>query len=169
MNERHPPILNPLLSVIRQGGLVLLLVGTLSVATAEKKGLSPEEVAVLKPLQDVLDGIAKRDKTEVRNQLLPGGSATLIRHGKILQLSFDAFVDRIREGPEIVEERIHDPLVLIDDDIAVIWAPYDFFINGVVDHRGTDIVHLVRQDGHWLIAGIGDNSRKISSSKPLDK
>lgn len=165
--RKHKHALSTLFSLaIRLGVLALLLVGTLSAATPKEKVLTSEKAAVLKPLQNVLDGIARHDKNEVRNQLLSGGTATLIRNGKILQLSFDAFVERIPEGTELLEERIHDPQILIDEDIAVIWAPYEFLINGTVDHRGTDIVHLVRQDGRWLIASIGDNSRKIEESKP---
>jgi hypothetical protein len=167
MNEHHAAS-SLTCSAVRQGALALLVVGTLAGSTPKKHALSAEEAAVLKPLQNLLDGISKRDKAEIRNQLLPGGTATLVRNGKILQLSFEAFVERIPDGTEVLEERIHDPQILIDNDIAVIWAPYEFFINGVIDHRGTDIVHLVRQNGNWLIAGLGDNGRKWgATSSPL--
>lgn len=133
-------------------------------ASDEEKPLTPDERAVLAPLQNVLDGIAKGDKAAVRNQLLPGGSATLIRNGQILQLHFDSFVERISTSTQKLEERIHDPLIRIDDDIAIIWAPYEFLIEGKIDHRGTDVVNLVRHDGRWMIAGIADNSRKVQDN-----
>jgi hypothetical protein len=156
-------------SAVRQGAVALVLVGALAGSPPTEHALSPDEAAVLKPLQNLLEGISKRDKGEIRSQLLPGGMVTLVRNGKILQLSFDAFVERMPEGTEVLEERIHDPQILIDDDIAVIWAPYEFLINGVVDHRGTDIVHLVRQNGNWMIAGLGDNGRKVGSSELAPK
>jgi Putative lumazine-binding len=124
---------------------------------------TPEEQTVLAPLQGVFEGIAKHDKAIVRQQLLPGGMATLIRNGQIVQLHFDAFVDRLPSGTQKLEERIHDPLIRIDNDIAVIWAPYEFLLEGKLDHCGTDLVNLVHRDGHWLISAIGDNSR---SCKP---
>jgi len=146
-----------ILLLVAQVAFVLTAAG----AGYQEKSLTPEEKAVLTPLQKVLDGIASRDKEAIRSQLLPGGIATLIRNGQIQQLSFDAFVDRIPGGTQRLEERIYDPLIRIDDDIAVIWVPYEFLIDDVPDHRGTDIVHLVRQNGRWLIASLGDNSRKI--------
>jgi hypothetical protein len=161
MNKHRHIVSNLLPWALRQGMLTFLLAGTLVASPPKEKTLSPDKAAVLQPLQHLLDGIAKRDRVGIRNQLLPGGTATLIRNGKILQLTFDAFVDRIPDGTDRFEERIYDPQIFIDNDIAVIWAPYEFFINGAVDHRGTDIVQLVRQDGRWLIAGIGDNSRKV--------
>jgi hypothetical protein len=57
-------------------------------------------------------------------------------------------------------ERIYDPKVHIDHDLAVVWAPYRFSLNGRVDHCGTDVFTLGKIDGHWLIIGVSDNERK---------
>ena len=120
-----------------------------------------DEKAVLAPLQAFFDGLAKRDRDLIMKQLLPGGSATLMRDGKPLQLTFEALADRISEpGTTSREERIHDPLVRIDDNIAIIWAPYVLSIDGKIEHCGTDIANLVRVDGKWLIASLADTSRK---------
>jgi hypothetical protein len=120
-----------------------------------------DEKVILAPLQALFDGLAKRDRALVMEQLLPGGSATLMRDGKPLRLTFDALADRITQpGTVPRQERMHDPLVRIDDNIAVIWAPYVVTIDGKFDHCGTDIATLVHLDGKWLIAGLMDTSRK---------
>lgn len=128
-----------------------------------KAAVTPDEQAVLAPFQSLLDGIAKRDKDARKATLLPGGMATLIRDGQVLQLPFDSFLGRLEKmssRPERLEERIYDPLIRIDDDIAVIFTSYDFLIDGKVDHCGSDIVNLIRRDGRWMISGLADNSRK---------
>lgn len=153
---------------LRKVVLAFTLISMLLASASAEKRLTPQEEAVLMPLQKVLEGIAKHDRDEVQRQLLPGGSATLMRDGKPVQLSFDAFVERIPESTEQLEERIHDPQIRIDDNIAIIWAPYEFFIHGVIDHRGTDVVYLIREDGQWLIAAIGDNSRKVGRNRPAN-
>jgi hypothetical protein len=141
------------------------LASALSLASAAD-ATPRDEKAVLAPLQALLDGLAKRDKALVMEQLLPGGSATLMRDGKPLQLAFDVLADRLTQpGTVPREERINDPLVRIDDNIAIIWSPYVFTIDGKLDHCGTDIVNLVRLDGKWLIAGLADNSRKDCKGK----
>jgi hypothetical protein len=125
----------------------------------------PEEKAVIARLQAFLDGIAKRDKAVLTEQLLPGGSATLMRDGKPLQMGFDALVERLSTpGTDTREERIYEPLVRIDNDIAMIWARYEALRNGKVDHCGTDIVNLVKVGDHWLISSIGDTSRTVCKS-----
>jgi hypothetical protein len=118
---------------------------------------TPEEQAVLAPLQSLFDAMAKHDKSAARDALLPGGIVTLKRKDQIIQMHFDTFVEHLG-GTDKIEERIHDPQIHIDNDIAVIWVPYDFLEDGKVTHCGTDIAHLVKRNGHWLIAGIADNA-----------
>jgi hypothetical protein len=125
-----------------------------------------DEQAVLASFQAVLDGLAKRDKAAILERLLPGGNATLMRNGKPVQLGFEAFAERLSQpGTETREERIHDPLIRIDDNVAVLWARFEFLINGKVDHCGRDMAQLVRVDGRWLIAALGDNSRRDCADK----
>lgn len=144
---------------VRRSSLLLCALAVLGIAPAHAG--TPEEKAVLAPFQTLLDGIGKRDHELMRSALLPGGMITLTRADKTQQLHYDAFIERIpATGTQKLEERIHDPLVKIDDNIAIIWAPYEFLIDGKVDHCGTDIAHLVKQNGKWLIAGIADNGRK---------
>jgi len=137
-----------------------------SSVAAPAHALTHDEQAVLAPVQGVLDGIAKRDKAIIRAQLLPGGMATFVRKKEVHQVSYEAFLERpMPPDTTKLEERIYNPLIRVDDDIAVVWAAYDFFIDGKVDHCGTDIFTLVRHDGKWLVSGIFDNSRKTCPSR----
>jgi hypothetical protein len=38
-------------------------------------------------------------------------------------------------------------------------------VNGKLDHCGTDLFNLVRQEGKWLIAAIADTGREVCSAK----
>jgi len=122
---------------------------------------TPAEQAVLAPVHAMFDGMAKRDPTAIQQPLLPGGTMVLMRDGKPTQMTFEAFAERVgRPGTTKIEERIHDPLVRIDNDLAMVWAPFEFLVDGRVDHCGTDLFNLVRSDGKWLIASIADTGRK---------
>jgi hypothetical protein len=114
----------------------------------------------------MFDAMAKHDTASFKKSLLTGGSMVLMRDGKPTQMTFDAFADLIgRPGNAQIEERIHDPLVRVDNDLAVVWAPFDFLVDGKVDHCGTDLFNLVRVDGNWLIASVADTGRKNCSAK----
>ena len=101
----------------------------------------------------------KYDSAAIRATVQPEGSVALLRKGKVVRMTLGEFADHMKPAKDRIEERIYDPLVRVDGDIAFVWAPYDFLVNGQVKHCGTDAVNLVRIDGRWLIAGIADNSR----------
>jgi hypothetical protein len=106
--------------------------------------LTPEKQAVLAPLQALLDGLRRRDRAAMLAQVMPEGGATIIREGRVLHYSLRALLERTFP-PGVIDEQIYDPYVRIDDDIAMIWAPYKFFLDGKLHHTGTNIMSLVRQ------------------------
>jgi hypothetical protein len=120
-----------------------------------------EEQAILAPVDAFFDGLSHRDAAAIKSQVLAGGTMVLMRNGQPAQMTFEAFADRVaKPSPARIEERIHDPLIRIDHDLAVVWAPFDFLVDGKVDHCGTDLFNLVRNDGRWVIASVADTGRK---------
>jgi len=143
-----------------------LLINSLHAATQSSAAASTkEEQAVMAPITAMFDGMAKRDAAAIKKPLLPGGGMVLMRDGKPTQMTFDAFADAVGKPGKQIEERIHDPLVRVDNDLAVVWAPFDFLVDGKVDHCGTDLFNLVRADGKWLIASVADTDRKDCAAK----
>jgi len=109
----------------------------------------------------MFDGMAKRDAAAIKEPTLPGGTMVLMRDGKPTQMTFEDFATRVgKPGTTKIEERIHDPHIRNDNDLAVVWAPFEFLVDGKVDHCGTDLFNLVRKDGKWLIASVADTGRK---------
>ena len=120
-----------------------------------------EKQAVVAAVMELFDGMSKRDAELIKKPLLTGGSMVLMREGKPVQMTFQDFAERVaKPGTTHIEERIHDPLVRIDHDLAVVWAPFEFLEDGKVNHCGTDLFNLIRSDGKWLIASIADTGRK---------
>jgi hypothetical protein len=127
---------------------------------------SAEEQAVLGPIHAMFDGMSKRDAAAIKGPALPGGTMVLMRDGKPAQMTFEAFAERIgKPGTRQIEERIHDPLIRIDNDLAVVWAPFDFLVDGKVDHCGTDLFNLVKVGGKWMIASVADTGTKTCPAK----
>jgi hypothetical protein len=137
--------------------------------TASLHAQTPEEQAVLVPVKAMFDGMTKRDSAIIKDAFIPGATMVLMRDGTPGQMTADAFADRIghpaHPSTAKIEERIHDPLIRIDNDLAVVWAPFDFLVDGKVDHCGTDLFNLVRKDGKWLIASVADTGRKDCPAK----
>lgn len=153
-------------------GYVLLLLSAAVLAApvyAQQTGgsiqapLTPEQQAALKPLQLMCEGLAKKDPKLIQDQLLPGGMATQIREGKPVQERFDVFEARLQQvfasTHSQFEETLYHPVVSIDHDIAVIWAPYVLTVDGKMDHCGTNVFTMYRQNGKWLVSNVADTGR----------
>jgi hypothetical protein len=151
------------MNIFRKRECVLLVAGTIAAAILAPAlwAATPEEQAVLGPINAMFDGMSKRDAAAIKAPLLPGGMMVLMRDGKPTQITFEEFAGRVgKPGKTAIEERIHDPLIRIDNDLAVVWAPFEFLVDGRVDHCGTDLFNLVRVDGKWLVASVADTGRK---------
>ena len=144
----------------------MLLVACFPLALHAAPPDTPNEQAVLAPIQAMFAGMSARDGAAIQKPTLPGGIMVLMRDGKPVQITFEDFAARVaKPGTTKIEERIHDPLIKIDNDLAVVWAPFDFYVDGKVNHCGTDLFNLVRQNGEWRIASVADTSRNDCSGK----
>lgn len=50
--------------------------------------------------------------------------------------------------------------IKIDDNLAVVWTPYEFYLNNKLSHCGTNSFHLFNDDGKWKIIYLIDTRRR---------
>lgn len=60
-------------------------------------------------------------------------------------------LEMLRADSTKVREQYWNPTVLVHKDIAIVWAPYSFDIDGKRSHCGIDAFDLLRVDGVWKI------------------
>lgn len=80
-------------------------------------------------------------------------------------LSFEtnsAFYKSIASIPKNlkIEERILDYKIQIDNSMAQVWTPYEFYIDGKLSHIGTNSFTLLLENNIWKIVHIIDTRRK---------
>ena len=59
-----------------------------------------------------------------------------------------------------IEERILDYKIQIDNSMAQVWTPYEFYINDKLSHIGTNSFTLLLENNAWKIVHIIDTRRK---------
>ena len=65
-----------------------------------------------------------------------------------------------KNNPDEFRERYWDAKIITDGNIASVWAPYDFYLNGLFSHCGVDLFYLVKDNGNWQIAHFGYTRNK---------
>lgn len=114
-----------------------------------------ETAAVLAPINGLFAGMAARDGAAVLAQVRPDGRVTQVPDGApAVTRSWAEFAEGLKNGTEKLEERLTNPAVDIDGDIAMVWSPYVFLIDGKHTHCGVDHFDLVREGGRWRILNI---------------
>lgn len=72
--------------------------------------------------------------------------------------AFAGIISKLPKGA--ADERIVFDMIRIDGPLAIVWAPYKFYYNGVFSHCGVDSFQLVFVNGEWKIQYLIDTRRK---------
>lgn len=117
-----------------------------------------DRTEVLATVRALFQALGDRDVVRLEAFFLPQALTTAVRQ------ETGSDYPRTRTLPEVLEsiaavtvpmdERIWDPEVRVDGDVASLWAPYDFYVDGSFSHCGHDAVHLVRVDEGWRVLSM---------------
>jgi len=116
-----------------------------------------EEEAVLETMDRFLTTISESDLEAQAAMSTPDGMTYQWRPGEGGGMHITArpstyWHDPARDDGRILRERYWSPTVMIRGGIAVVWAPYEFWIDGETSHCGVDVVDFVKIDGTWLVS-----------------
>ena len=122
-----------------------------------------EEGQVMIPVNALLAAIGARDAVAIGQTLRPDATTTTATEqgctATITHKTRDEFLARFGSGAQRLEERLSDPAIEIDGNIAMVWGRYTFLIDGKVHHCGYDHFDLVRDSGGWKIQNLTWSSR----------
>ncbi|MEN9686094.1 MAG: hypothetical protein RLZZ28_1880 [Bacteroidota bacterium] len=65
------------------------------------------------------------------------------------------------------DERNTVEVVKVDGPLAIVWASYQFYLNGQFSHCGINSFQLVRTNGNWKIQYLIDTRRKQGCEIPI--
>ena len=133
--------------------------------SAQAQTTPAETQAVKRTITTFFDGMRRSDSTLVRSTLAPGAIFHVIgQHAGATALALEnpsAFLKAVgTPHAEIWDERVQFEQVLIDANLASVWAPYEFYLGSKFSHCGYDSFQLVKLASGWKIAHIIDTRRK---------
>ncbi len=118
-----------------------------------------EEAAVLAAMDQYMHAITANDLKRMTAMQTPDGMtyrALVSDSGRIdiVGRPSSYWVDPSRDDDRVLRERYWSPTVLVRGGIAVVWAPYEFWVDNETSHCGIDTFSFVKQDGQWLVANL---------------
>src|ERR1700733_1059695 len=83
----------PLLSLV--AAVALICIVCIGALTTSLQAATPEEDAVLAPINAMFAGMSARDAAAIKLPATPGATRVLMRDGKPTQMTIEAFADRL--------------------------------------------------------------------------
>jgi hypothetical protein len=152
---------------ILRGLLRLVFPSAMLLALPAAVRAQDDRVEVLAVVTGLFDAMARGDTAGMRTFLHPEGR--IVQTGFRDETSFHrlntvtAFLSSIggvvAQGRRL-EEKVFDPEVRIDDNLAQVWARYEFYVDGTMSHCGVDSYHVIRTADGWRILEIVDTQRR---------
>lgn len=141
--------------------LTLLFLCSLTFAFAQQT----EETAIKTTINNLFDGMRKADTTLLcsafAKDMVLQSISTKNGTAVLTTESADDFVKSIaKPHKEIYDERITINDLKIDGELAMVWAPYKFYIGQTFSHCGVDAFQLMKTTAGWKIIYIADTRRK---------
>lgn len=141
--------------------VVLTLLATAVAACAGRSTAAtapaPADAPILATVDSALLALGRHDAALMRRMLLPGAAF----YGAMVPGTEQPFA--VRDGDIVAQlgrdttpqlERYWSPRIERHGRLAIVTAPYDFWIRRTFSHCGTDVFTLMEQGGRWRIASI---------------
>jgi hypothetical protein len=135
-------------------GLTAFVVAVLLPAVAVAQS-SDQRAAAIAVADSALAAITRGDAVALTDLMVPEAILypTSTREG--------ATTYRVRTRAEqrnmpirAVVERGFRPEAMVSGGVAMVWMPYDLYINGAWSHCGADVFTMVRTEGTWKITAM---------------
>jgi hypothetical protein len=124
------------------------------------------EDQIKKTINNLFEGMRTSDTALLRSAFSSTAVLQTVlknREGKVVVRNeqVDKFIESVGKPHEqIYDERITFDLIRIDDDLAIAWTPYKFYIGDKFSHCGVNSFQLVRLNEGWKIQYLIDTRRK---------
>ncbi|MCE7073393.1 nuclear transport factor 2 family protein [Dyadobacter sp. CY327] len=121
---------------------------------------------IMSTVNALFDGMREGDSTKVRNAFALGSTMMSVPENPkdsiaIKKSSIDGFVKAVgKPHSEKWDEQIYKVNISVDGPMAIVWAPYKFFLGEKFSHCGVNVFTLIKIANTWKITSITDTRRK---------
>lgn len=113
-----------------------------------------DHAAVVAVADSALTAITRGDMTALTDLMLPEAVLfpTSTREGLTRYRVRTRAEQRASTSRATITERGFRPEVRVNGPVAMVWYPYDLYVDGKWSHCGVDVFTLIRNEGRWRIA-----------------
>ncbi len=137
---------------------VALLALSPNLALADNRENGGDEDAASAAVTAFMDGFNVKDADTMSALVVDGAIVSVVeeREGedRMRVILLQDLISGISSAPGAIEEPIWNMITMQEGPVATVVARFEFLMDGMQTHCGTNIFSLVRVDGEWKIASI---------------
>lgn len=149
---------------------MLICLATLTVLVGVRP-IHAQEAAVREAVAQSFLGMHEANSDMVRAVFASEARFSMIESregpGTIRSQSVDGWLDAIGSSEGKWDEQVYDVQVLVDSDMASVWAPFTFYLDGKISHCGINSIELLKDGDGWKVTQLSDTSRREGCPDPL--
>jgi hypothetical protein len=152
--------------------------GTLLVALGMAVGAPPpasgqDTAGALAAVEQIFEGMRTADAEMVREVFASDARFAVLdmRDGpaRIGAQSVDGWLTAVGSSEGRWNEQVYDLDVRVDGNMASVWAPYTFYLDGQISHCGINSIEMLRDADGWKVTQLSDTRRREGCPDPLGR
>lgn len=140
-------------------------------ATAPTPAMAQGDAGPMAAVEQIFEGMRTANPGMVREVFAPDARFAVLdrRDGpaRLAVQGVDGWIAAIGESGGQWNEQIYDVVVHVDRDMASIWAPYTFYLDGSLRHCGINSIELLRGADGWKVTQLSDTRQTEDCPDPL--
>ncbi|MDH5233405.1 MAG: nuclear transport factor 2 family protein [Gemmatimonadota bacterium] len=154
--------MRPVSRVAVQFVSLLASLAALAGVSTESAAQSADHDAAYAVVKSLFESMRARDTSAMRAAFVPNASMQSLTPTGVTFVPVDDWIRSVAGAPAslVLDERVANPVVHVDGDLANIWVEYWFFAGERLSHCGVDAFLLARRDGAWKIFSVVDTRRR---------
>lgn len=123
---------------------------------------TPDHDAAFRVVTQLFDAMRARDTAAMRRAFVPNATMQSLHPQRGVSFEpIDGWLAGVSRAPAgvIIDERLANPIIQIDGDLAAIWVDYWLFVGDRFSHCGVDALLLHRRESQWRVFSIVDTRR----------
>ncbi len=137
--------------------LTLIISGPL-VSTGAIANDADEKAAVVEVVRTFFEAMTAKDSEKSSAVMTTDGVLYGYRENdaglQIIRPTHADYLEGLATRENELIERFWEPTVLLHERMAVVWTPYDLYVDGEFSHCGIDNFSLLKLEQGWKITGI---------------
>lgn len=124
--------------------------------TARAQATAPDAAAAIAVADSALAAISRGDFVALTDLMIDEAVAYSVRErdGQVRHQARTRAEERATRTERRIAERGFRPQVLVSGRLAVVWMPYDLYLDGRWSHCGVDAFTMLKLSAGWRIASM---------------